>query len=280
MERREPYIGTGTPPPPIVAQRPGRGPAGVIVAALALAGAGAAAYFLWPRTPPPLPGGSVTVPATPPATAQLPRHPVQAEPAETPLPELKASDGPVAAALSALVGLDAFGRMFVTENLVRNIVATVDNLPREQVSQRVNPVRAVPGLPATAGRNASLTLAPANAARYAAYMRIMDNTDTAQLVAFYKRHYPLFQQAYVDLGYPGGYFNDRLVETIDDLLATPEPDGPLLLKQPKVLYEFADPQLEERSAGQKAMLRIGKENRERVKAKLREIRAAISAPAR
>jgi hypothetical protein len=45
-----------------------------------------------------------------------------------------------------------------------------------------------------------------------------------------------------------------------------------------VLYEYADPDMEELSAGQKTMLRIGKENRERVKAKLREIRAAVAKP--
>jgi hypothetical protein len=67
------------------------------------------------------------------------------------------------------------------------------------------------------------------------------------------------------------------VEVIDHLLATPEAPGPIRLAQPKVLYEFADPALEELSAGQKMMLRIGKGNRERIKAKLREIRAAIAA---
>jgi hypothetical protein len=86
----------------------------------------------------------------------------------------------------------------------------------------------------------------------------------------------LFQQAYEELGYPGAYFNDRLVHAIDHLLATPEIAGDLALKQPRVLYEFADPQLEMLSAGQKAMLRIGPDNARRVKAKLRALRAEIT----
>jgi hypothetical protein len=193
------------------------------------------------------------------------------------LPSLKESDGVVAAALAAVVGLDEFGRVFIPENLVRNIVATIDNLPREAVSQRVNPLHPVTGAPLTLGKGTSLTLAPANGSRYALQMRLVESVPTEKLVAFYRRHYPLFQQAYVELGYPNGYFNDRLVEVIDHLLATPEPAGPIHLTQPKVLYEFADPALEELSAGQKSMLRIGKENRDRVKAKLREVRAAIVA---
>jgi hypothetical protein len=277
MERQDPYIGTGTPPPIVERRREGPGRALVIVALVLLA-IGAAAYFFLRREPPPPPPPPQAIPAPAPLPlAQAPRHPVESEPAQPPLPALNASDGPVAAALSSLIGLDAFGHTFLTENLVRNIVATVDNLPREQVSQRVNPIQPVPRIPVIVGTGAGLTLAPANSARYAAYVKVMDGIATKDLVAFYRRHYPLFQQAYVDLGYPNGYFNDRLVEVIDHLLATPEPAGPLRLRQPKVLYEFADPALEELSAGQKTMLRIGKDNRERVKAKLREIRAAITA---
>jgi hypothetical protein len=278
MERQEPYIGKGTPPP--IREQRSRSPALVSIAAvLALLGAAAAAYFLWPRdTTPPAPSEPAAAPASRPLPmAQAPRHPMEIKTEEQPLPGLKESDGPVAAALSALVGLDAFGQMFLTENLVRNIVATIDNLPREQVSPRVSPLRPVPGLPVTSGKGAALTLATANAERYAPQMRLVETVGTERIVAFYRRHYPLFQQAYVELGYPDGYFNDRLVEVIDHLLATPEAPGPIRLAQPKVLYEFADPALEELSAGQKMMLRIGKGNRERIKARLREIRAAIAA---
>jgi hypothetical protein len=45
--------------------------------------------------------------------------------------------------------------------------------------------------------------------------------------------------------------------------------------RPKVLYEFADPDLEKRSWGQKAMIRMGPPNERVVKAKLREIRALL-----
>lgn len=278
MERQEPYIGTGTPPP--IREQRSRSPAIVpIVAVVMLLGAAAAAYFFWLRdTTLPAPSEPVAAPASPPLPmAQAPRHPMESGAEDQPLPGLKESDGPVAAALSAIIGLDAFGQLFLTENLVRNIVATIDNLPREQVSQRVSPLRPVPGVPVTSGKGAALTLATANAARYAPQMRLVETVGTERIVAFYRRHYPLFQQAYVELGYPDGYFNDRLVEVIDHLLATPEVPGPIRLAQPKVLYEFADPALEELSAGQKMMLRIGKDDRERIKAKLREIRAAIAA---
>ena len=42
-------------------------------------------------------------------------------------------------------------------------------------------------------------------------MRVLENTDVKALALVYQRLYPLFQQSYEDLGYPGKYFNDRLV---------------------------------------------------------------------
>ena len=97
----------------------------------------------------------------------------------------------------------------------------------------------------------------------------------------------MFQAAYQELGYPQGYFNDRLVEVIDQLLATPEVAEPLAVKlvevkgevastQPWTRYEFADPKLEALPAGSKMLLRMGSENAQRVKAKLAAFRAVIA----
>jgi hypothetical protein len=47
------------------------------------------------------------------------------------------------------------------------------------------------------------------------------------------------------------------------------------LTQPKVFYEYADAELENRSAGQKLLMRMGAANERAIKAKLREFRAEI-----
>ena len=75
---------------------------------------------------------------------------------------------------------------------------------------------------------------------------------------------------------PDGYFNDRLVEVIDHLLATPDIAGPIKLTQPGVFYQYADPSIEERSAGQKLMIRLGSENAAVVKEKLRALRKEVT----
>jgi hypothetical protein len=249
----------------------------IVVLLIVLALVAAGGLYIWSQThpaalPPPPP---TTVALPPPVTG--PRNPMPEAPPETPLPPLAASDPQVRAALAKSLVPGAFERL-VFEDFIRRVVATIDNLPREQYASRLDPVKPVPGLPKVTGKDDTLRWSPENGQRYAPYLAAFQATDTDRLLDFYTRYYPLFQQAYVELGYPQGYFNDRLVEVIDHLLGAPEVDEPIHLAQPKVLYEFADADLEHLSAGQKVMVRIGRANEEKVKAKLREIRAKVAAP--
>ncbi len=222
---------------------------------------------------------AVTVPEAEPVAAI--RHPVPetAETGEEPLPALDESDAALRERLAAAVGnRDALG-VLLFDRLIRRIVVTVDNLDREQLPQKYLPLRSPQGNFLVRGGNGTFTLDPANHRRYAPYVQLAEAADTRLLVGVYHRFYPLFQQAYEDLGYPGRYFNDRLIEVLDHLLATPEPAEPVRLVQPKIAYAYADPELEKLSAGQKVLLRIGPENRARTKQKLADLRRQLTAPA-
>lgn len=244
----------------------------IVVVVVVIAAAGAGAWYWWThREPPYLPPTPQVVPQ--PAAPSGPRHPIVVEPA--PLPTLNESDTVARQAAVELVGLDALARFFNIDDLVRHLVATVDNLPRENVSPRLNPVKPIGGTMATQGKEATLAIAPQNSARYSPFVKLVEHVDMKKAAAAYKRFYPLFQQAYEELGYPGKYFNDRLVEAIDNLLDAPEIEGPIALTVPHVLYEYRDPDLESRSAGQKALMRMGRANEATVKAKLRELRQEV-----
>jgi hypothetical protein len=198
-------------------------------------------------------------------------------PAMPSLPSLDNSDGLMREKLVDLMGRVPFAELVLPAALVRRIVATIDNLPRETAPRRVIPLAPVPGSFAVRGDAGRMVLDAGNFARYAPYVRVIESIDEKALVTDYARAYPLFQQAYEELGFPGKQFNDRLLAAIDDLLATPEIDAPVELMRPRVHYEFASPDLETRSAGQKILLRIGPENAARVKAKLLLVRREIIA---
>jgi hypothetical protein len=245
---------------------------------------GAAGFYLWQQNRnPPQVLEPVAAPAPPAPVAKAEpaiRYPIPEEqvPAK-PLPALDQSDRTIWDELYGVLGLQSLKQLFNSEHIVRNIVVTIDNLPRKVVAARLLPTKPVGDSFHAAGKGETLSIAAENEARYRPYVRAAESVDAKKLVAVYVRFYPLFQRAYQDLGYPKGYFNDRLVAVIDHLLEAPEIKGPVALTQPHVLYQFADPELEAASAGHKVMIRMGSENAAKVKAKLREIRREVTAQA-
>lgn len=255
----------------------------IVVAAAVVAAASGLAYYLHSRStqPPPLPAAAQQ--AAPPQESAI-SHPVPAPTGESaakgPLPALADSDPPMRDALGEVAGTAAVAQYLVPDNLIRHIVVTIDNLTRQKVPVEKRPTVAVPGTFLADGDELHATLDPKNFARYEPMVAVVRKIDMQRLAQVYLRFYPLFQHVYQDLGYPNGYFNDRLVQVIDSLLATPQPAGPLELTRPNVMYIFADPALEARPAGQKLLLRMGPDNAAAIKTKLTELRAIITAAPR
>jgi hypothetical protein len=204
------------------------------------------------------------------------QHPIPGAGTDTTaLPALNQSDQVVKDSLVGILGPKPVEQFLVQENIVRHIVVTIDNLPRKKVAADLRPVKPTPGETVIGNQGDVTTLGAANYARYTPFIHLVETTDTKTLATVYFHLYPLFQQAYEDLGYPGRFFNDRLVQVIDHLLAAPEPQGPIELVQPKVFYQIADPKLEDLSAGQKLLIRMGPANERSLKAKLRDFRAEL-----
>lgn len=251
-----------------------------LAALILVMGGGAAAlyYYLQQLNPQPVPMAAAPQPKAAPPALPAPEaaSEVIASPASPPrLPPLSDSDDYVLRALDTVVGNRSLMQLFQTDKLIHRIVATVDNLPRDEVPVAVMPVLPASGMFGTVTRNGEIYIAPDNAARYHAYVRLADVVDARRLVALYVHLYPLFQQAYVDIGYPHKYFNDRLLDAIDNMLAAPDVTGPVKLVQPHVLYLFADPDLQSASIGQKIMVRIGSQNEAIIKAKLLAIKREL-----
>ncbi|SCX44544.1 DUF3014 domain-containing protein [Variovorax sp. EL159] len=267
----------------------------VVIALLVLA----AAFFGWrwyqqqqvkPPEPAPVAAAPNDVPAPPPAAEPTgPQNPVDAlAPPDAALPKLAESDSRVMKALSELLGGKNASTFLRSDDIVRRFVATIDNLTREHAPASAWPVQPTGQRFITEGpQGGTQTIAASNGARYNGIVLLAESVDPAKAAAVYAKLYPLFQQAYEELGYPGRYFNDRLIAVIDHLLQAPEPSGPVQVRlievkgdvpstRPWVRYEYVDPKLESLSSGQKIMVRLGPENERKVKASLRGLRQQIA----
>jgi len=227
------------------------------------------------------PAAAVAPPTPSVSSAGAVQHPIE------PAAEAAAPLDPKAALID-LFGRRAVLSTFQLEDFPRRFAATVDNLGRASAPSRLWPISPSSGQFLVERRDGEEVVSADNGLRYTPFVLMMETVDIGQAVATYRRLYPLFQQAYADLGYPRGYFNDRLVEVIDVLLATPEPAsppavhlpeirGPVRPERPWVLYEFDDPALESLASGQKILLRMGPVNERRMKTKLMEIRRLLVA---
>jgi hypothetical protein len=250
----------------------------VVGAAILLAVGGVGIYLMRADTPEP-----EAVVDSPPPVVEPPVQPAPAPvvdaappPARTvPLPPLDESDPEVLGGLTEIFGQGAVMQHLVPERLVRNIVVTIDNAPRQQMALNQRPLQPTAGDFITSGEEDTIVLAPENFARYEPFVALVAHADAKTLVSFYRGLEPLFQQAYEELGHPDASFSARLNEVIEHLLQTPTPRGDIALVQPSVLYKYADERLERLSAGQKLLIRMGVDNATVIKGKLREIQAEL-----
>ncbi len=237
----------------------------------------------------PTPHQQQTVAASAPATPAP--SPPSASSIQHPVPVVAASgtDGAPGfdGALIELFGPSSVATLFRTDDFAHRFVATIDNLGRESVPASVWPVVPVKGRFETTGSAKGEVVQTDNGLRYVPYVLLLEQVDLRKAVHVYAQHYPALQREYEELGFPQRYFNDRFIEVLDQLLATPA-GAPFLHvhrptingaqpTRPWVLYEFDDPSLQSLSAGQRILLRMGPINERRVKARLAELRRLLTA---
>lgn len=221
-----------------------------------------------------------------PASAPVSMPPSGSVTVSLPPPEKPISAQEVAGELEGLLGGKAVSTYLQIDQFARRLVATVDNLGRAHAPVALWPLHPTPGRFTVDDTAGALTIGTDNAARYTPLVLLVETIDVGKAADLYLRLYPLLQQEYLALGYPGREFNDRLLEVIDLLLATPELEqppkvelleikGPVASLRPWVRYQYADPTLEALASGQKILIRVGTVNQRRLKQRLTEFRDAI-----
>jgi len=189
--------------------------------------------------------------------------------------ELDKSDDAVRGLLGELSANPIFGQWLRSKDLVRKFVAAVDAIANGQSPRPQMESFALGGPFKTLVKNGRTTLDPASYERYNIIADVLDSVSPAGCARLYASFRPLFQKAYQELGYPRGDFHQTLLKAIVEILRVPVVDEPIELEKKISSYAMIDPKLEELSAAQKHVLRMGPENLQLLQVKLREIALAL-----
>ena len=208
------------------------------------------------------PPATVLAPTSPADAARTPRRP-QPDPLQ--LPPLADSDAMLRELIASLSHHPLLARLLVPRGAVRSATLAVVMIGDGRTPViPLTPIRPAEKAVVTDGR-----LDPASYARWDPIVRAMGSVNPADAAKVYVNVKPLFDEAYRELGYPEGDFDQALVRAIRMLNATPNPSGePVLLTRP-AYAEHQDATLRALPPVQKQLLLMGPAHRRQVLAWLK-----------
>mgnify|MGYP003977633189 FL=1 len=187
------------------------------------------------------------------------------------LPSLNDSDSFIIEKIQAFQNGVELIQLLSNDQLLRSFVVFVENISRGEFPQTGLPYRRIDEEMAVTTVDDNLFVMDESA--HARFDRVVDTSvaiDTDQALILYRTLSPLFQQAYSEIGFRNVNFDDTLRQAINNVLRSPNVDGPFQLVKPSVMFLYADSSIENLNNVNKQLVRIGPENTEKLKAKLRE----------
>ena len=227
-------------------------------------------------------GGAWWMYRQPPATNATPKAVTATEAPITPpvpavtLPPLDQMDTFLRPLLQALSNRPELARWLATDDLVRQLAAAID-----QASQGDNPAGGFQELEprarlAVTRRNNRRLIDPAGYKRYDGLVLTVTSIDAAAVARIYKTIRPRLNEAYQNMGHPGGDVDAAVQQAIDILLNTPVVKGPVpLVEGAGARWAYADPDLEALTPTQKQLVRMGPAHTETMLVWLRALQVGI-----
>lgn len=205
-----------------------------------------------------------------PPPPEVPERPPEPE---IDLPELNASDPLVLEQLAEFGLPDAW---LDREDLLRRLAVVIDNSARGEYPRRQLGFLAPTGKFQVLKRDDRLFIDPVSYARYDGYLDLLENIEPQALADTLVLFQPLISEGLTELG------NQQSMTTQLNVAIARITELPILpedveLVQPKVFYQFADPELEALSPLQKQVLRMGPANVQRLQSYLRGLQIALAA---
>ena len=248
-----------------------RGPTAAMIAALIAAALVIAAIVWWPRDSAQRSGRPTAAEAPADQSRQLREQDVPA----LDLPALDASDAFVREFVTGLSEHPQLASWLVTDDLAYRFVRSTVALAHGQSPREHVDFMTPEGDFAVQERDGGLAVDPAGYSRYNLLAEIFSSLSTENGARLYRQLYPLFEEAFAELGVPNVTFDDLTSQAVDNLIAAQVPASPPAVAPSTAMYAYTDSRLEARSPAEKHLMRMGPQNAARVQAKLRELRDAI-----
>lgn len=218
---------------------------------------------------------SEDVQTLPPAIADMPE-----ETAPEPAPELPPLNNSDSFVLSRLAGMELGAtllRLITPDELIRKFVMFVDNVAIGELPLLDYPVRPVgQDMPVREVDDNLYVMETAAHRRFDTLIDTLIALDVNHAMRIYRGLRPLFHEAYAELGYPDPDFDAVLVQAIDTVLNARQVEGPYQLIKPRVMYQFAESEIESLTPVEKQLLRMGPENTDKLQQQLREYRRQLT----
>jgi Protein of unknown function (DUF3014) len=195
-----------------------------------------------------------------------------------PLPPLDETDALVRQLVSALSSHPAVAAWLATDDLLRGFTVAVDN-----IADGVTPARRLSALRPAGGfrvidTDDDLSIDPRSYQRYAPLAGAIDSLDAEGTARLYSTLKPRIEDAYAELGRDRS-FDVALERAFVAMLQTPALDGEVrVVPRGAVLYAFENSRIEQLTAAQKQLARMGPGNVRAIQGKLRQLALALGIP--
>ncbi|MDG2090887.1 MAG: DUF3014 domain-containing protein [Gammaproteobacteria bacterium] len=185
------------------------------------------------------------------------------------LPSLNESDSFVFEELINIEGGSSILMHLVSEELVRKFVIMVENISRGEFPEQNLPMLFPEERMSVTDLGSEFYLIDEQSyQRFNGLVLSLTNISTETAVDFYQLMKPLFREAYAELALRDSDFNDVFMLAIDNVVNARTALQPQQLIRPNLNYLYANPEIENYSAVDKLLLRLGPENTESLQRRL------------
>ena len=194
------------------------------------------------------------------------------EPIIPPPVSLQNSDPQVQMAIADIA--PELSKWLVPDEQIRKWVLTVDMMADGTLPKRYRPIDFPMSSFSIDEKDSVKLVSESNFDRLNEIINTATRIEPTVLARYYKEWLPTLEKAYAEQGKKGS-FDQRLRQTMSQILAAEPLDQTPVLIRPKVLYQYADVKLEAASDIEKLLWRMGPENSEQLQNFVRELRNAL-----